>query len=291
MIRTATKTLEDGRILEVFSNDASKDRAVIFHHGTPSDASLWNEWLEYLESRGIGAIAYSRAGYGKSSRRSGRRVISANYDTLELVKDFEVGTFVSLGWSGGGPHALANTLIAQCRGVITLAGVAKFGARDLDFLTGMGEENEVEFAAAVAGESQLTEWMNQNAIDFAKVSSEDLKQALGGLISQPDKEILTDHYAENMAATFRSGLANGYWGWFDDDLAFVQDWGFELSEISKPVELWQGDQDLMVPHSHGIWLNSKLPNSKLVFKPGEGHLSLGENARDEITHSLTLMLS
>jgi hypothetical protein len=31
-----------------------------------------------------------------------------------------------------------------------------------------------------------------------------------------------------------------YYGWFDDDMAFINDWGFDLSAITVPVSLWQG---------------------------------------------------
>ena len=291
MIVQDIKVLNDGRRLEILHNEKLSHNAIVFHHGTPSDATLWRDWLEYLESEGIGALAYSRAGYGNSDRSVGRRVVDINTDIVQMLEHFEIGKFVAVGWSGGGPHAIANTLISECMGAVTLASVGKYGADDLDFLAGMGEENEIEFGAAVAGPADLELWMNQNALDFAKVTPSDIKIALGGLISKPDKDLLFDHYADIMAETFQSGLRNGYWGWFDDDLAFVKDWGFHLSEVTKRVELWQGDQDLMVPHSHGIWLDSKLSNSKLVFKPGEGHLSLGENARPQITQSIVRMLS
>lgn len=290
MINQQIIKVAGGRGLEVLSNSADLTNAVVFHHGTPSDGTLWREWLSYLEAKGIGAVAYSRAGYGQSERHQGRSVIDVNADIEAILEKFSIQKFVAVGWSGGGPHAIASTLLPQCVGALTLAGVGTYGAADLDFLAGMGPENEVEFGVAVAGVSELTKWMDENAVEFAKVSAQEVKDALGGLISDPDKSVLTDQYAEQMAATFRTGLANGYWGWFDDDMAFVKHWGFELSQITKPVELWQGDQDLMVPHAHGIWLEKNLPNARLTFKPGEGHLSLGENSKPEITAKLQELL-
>ena len=71
----------------------------------------------------------------------------------------------------------------------------------------------------------------------------------------------------------------------DDDLAFVEPWGFDITAINKPVELWQGDDDFMVPHAHGKWLASKIPTATLKFVAGEGHISLGENKRGEIVAS------
>jgi pimeloyl-ACP methyl ester carboxylesterase len=68
----------------------------------------------------------------------------------------------------------------------------------------------------------------------------------------------------------------------DDDLAFVQKFGFSLAEISKPVLVWQGDDDFMVPKAHSQWLAKHIPTAELNFVPGHGHISLVEDYRGEI---------
>jgi pimeloyl-ACP methyl ester carboxylesterase len=85
-----------------------------------------------------------------------------------------------------------------------------------------------------------------------------------------------------MAASMRSALAVSFDGWIDDDLVFVRNWGFDLASITKPVFLWQGDDDFMVPHAHSYWLEKHIPTATLSFKPGEGHISLGVKYRGEI---------
>ena len=85
-----------------------------------------------------------------------------------------------------------------------------------------------------------------------------------------------------MAAHMRSGLAVSFDGWIDDDLVFVKPWGFDLAAITKPVYLWQGDDDFMVPHAHSYWLQKHIPTAELTFVPGEGHISLGIKHRAAI---------
>jgi pimeloyl-ACP methyl ester carboxylesterase len=82
----------------------------------------------------------------------------------------------------------------------------------------------------------------------------------------------------------------GYYGWMDDDLAFVQSFGFKLSEITKPVLVWQGDDDFMVPRAHSEWLAKHIPNAKLNFVEGHGHISLGESYRNEILNQAKRLL-
>lgn len=275
-------TLSDGRHLEVATAGTPNQSAVIFHHGTPGATSTWDHWLEEVAKQGGFAISYSRPGYGLSSRREGRTVRSNTTDIAETLKHFAVDKIVSIGWSGGGPHCLADTTLPESVAAISIAGVGEFGAADLNFLEGMGEENHVEFGAAIQGPGHIEDWMKTYSPDIAKVTADEIIEAFGGLIGDADKQALKDGAAEGTAKSYRQSLVNGYYGWMDDDLAFVQPWGFELASIKVPVELWQGNDDFMVPHAHGYWLNAKIPTSELHFVPGEGHISLGENQRAQI---------
>jgi pimeloyl-ACP methyl ester carboxylesterase len=286
-----TLKLTDGRFLEYFDNGISSTRAIVFHHGTPAHASLWSAWLDLAASKGIRALSYSRAGYGISDRNEGRTVFSNNGDIRELIDSFGIRDFISIGWSGGGPHALATTMMNGSKGAITLAGVGEYGAADLDFLAGMGPENEEEFGEALKGESEISAWMDKNAVPFKDVTDVEIREALGGLIGDADKKALDGVVADEYATATRKGLAVSFDGWIDDDIAFVQPWGFALSDISVPVLIWQGDQDLMVPHAHSYWLEKHIPTGKLHFVPGHGHISLIADYKDEIINQAKELLS
>lgn len=152
----------------------------------------------------------------------------------------------------------------------------------MDFLAGMGPENHDEFGEALRGEEAITAWMEKNAPGFREVTAEELISAYGGLIGDADKRALTPKVAEESAATLRRSLKKSFTGWIDDDLAFIQEFGFSLEAINKPVVIWQGDDDFMVPKAHSNWLAQHIPGSQLRFVPGHGHISLGEEFRPTI---------
>ena len=275
-------TLVDGRTLEVTTSGNRSNKAVVFHHGTPGATSTWDDWLTEVSDQGGFAIAYSRPGYGTSSRHEGRTVASNAADIADVLGQLGVERIVSIGWSGGGPHALADTTLPHSAAAISIAGVGAYNAADLNFLDGMGEENHVEFKAATAGAQTLETWMKENTPPIAVVTGDEIVEAFGGLIGEADKQALNDGAAEGTAKSYRQALVKSFYGWMDDDLAFVEPWGFDISKISVPVELWQGNDDFMVPHAHGYWLEKHIPSAKLHFVPGEGHISLGANQRANI---------
>jgi pimeloyl-ACP methyl ester carboxylesterase len=272
--------LQDGRNLDFISNGLTNKSAILFHHGTPGECTGWLKWFGDIPE--VVAIAASRPGYGLSDRRRNRNVASDIDDQSELLDHLGIESFVSIGWSGGGPHAINMTRDSRCKGAITLAGVGEWGNPDLDFLNGMGPENHEEFGAAVQGEESIENWMQSNVTAFKNVQGSDLIKSFGGLIGEADKKALTPQVAELDAASYRRALSVSYFGWLDDDLAFVKSFGFNLAEIKKPVFVWQGDDDFMVPKAHSVWLAKHIPTAKLNFLPGHGHISLGESYRSEI---------
>jgi pimeloyl-ACP methyl ester carboxylesterase len=153
-------------------------------------------------------------------------------------------------------------------------------------MEGMGRENHEEFGAALAGPAELQAYLEQEAQGFAGVTGEQVAAALGDLVSAVDVAALTGDFAAYVAASFRQGLANGIWGWFDDDLAFTRPWGFDLHRVDVPVVVWQGGQDRMVPFAHGQWLAAHLPTAGARLLPEEGHLSIAVDRFGEVIGEL-----
>src|SRR4051794_10671555 len=89
-----------------------------------------------------------------------------------------------MGWSGGGPHAMAcgALLPERVRGVTVIAGVAPYGADGLEYLAGMGPENVEEFGAALDGEDRLRPHLEAQQPALAQITVEELVASFGGLV-------------------------------------------------------------------------------------------------------------
>lgn len=279
--------LADGRRLDVRVTGPEDGTVFLYHHGTPGAATRTRAVERAVHDRGMRAVTFARPGYGSSTRWAGRRVVDVVPDAAAVLDELGAERCVVAGWSGGGPHALACAArLGRVSAALVIAGVAPYGQPDLDFLAGMGEDNVVEFSAAVEGEGPLREFLEEAAPALREVTPEGIVASLESLLPPVDREVLTDEFGEDMAQSIRDALRVGVDGWFDDDMAFVGPWGFDLEEIAVPVTAWQGTEDLMVPVAHGRWLSTRIPGVHSHIEQGEGHLSIGLGALDRMLDEL-----
>lgn len=277
----------DGRDLDVLDT-GGEGLPVLYHSGTPCGPVPFAPTVKAARSVGLRWVSYARPGYAGSTPHPGRTVADAASDTATVLDALGLQEFLTYGWSGGGPHALACAALLpdRCRGVALVASVAPWDAEGLDFLAGMGSDNLEEFGLAVAGRGALEPFLAEAAAGMSDVSAADVAASLGGLVPQVDVEALTGEVAEWAAASFRSAVSHGPHGWVDDDLAFVRPWGFSVSDVSVPTAVWQGGQDLMVPLDHGRWLGSHLPGARPHLLPDHGHISLMRTVLSDVLADL-----
>jgi len=167
----STVPTPDGRSLDVYTGGPEHGIPLLFQSGTPSAGIPFPPFLDQLAERGMRYVAFSRPGYGSSTRRSGRSVADVVADVATVLDQVGADRVYTIGWSGGGPHALATAALLQARvaAVATIGGIAPYPAEGLDYLAGMGEENIEEFEAALAGPEQLIPFKERAAPIFREL--------------------------------------------------------------------------------------------------------------------------
>jgi len=238
--------------------------------------------------RNVRHISYSRPGYGKSDRHEARSVGDCAQDVAAILDHLGIERAFMIGASGGGPHSLACAALLPHRTIAaaSVAGVAPWNAEGLDWTAGMGQENVDECAAIEAGPKELREFLERQRAELIEVTGEQIVDALGDLVSAPDRAVLAGDFADHLAASSAEALSDGIWGWFDDDVAIVGDWGFHLGAIARPVAIWQGRDDRFVPVAHGEWLARHVASARAQLRDGEGHLSITVGSYAEILDDL-----
>jgi pimeloyl-ACP methyl ester carboxylesterase len=279
---------EDGRDIEFLTAGPGNGRPLVVHEGTPVGLVVNSRLAAAAAERGLRIVQVARPGYEGSTPQPGRRVADIAKDVVAVLDVIGSDTFVSIGFSGGGPHSIACAALlpGRCLAAASVAGVGPYGVEGLDFLAGMGAENVEEFGLAIQGEEALTPFLEKEAVVLGGITGEQIAGALRGLISEADAAVLTGDFADSLAAGLRGAVSNGIAGWRDDDLAFAANWGFWPDALAAPVAIWQGDQDNMVPFAHGQWLAAHIPEARVHLEPGAGHLTMTVTAIDRILDEL-----
>jgi pimeloyl-ACP methyl ester carboxylesterase len=266
----------DGRDLEVLLMGDPGGFPLVYISGTPTAIAPYPDLSEAAAEQGLRVVGWSRPGYAGSTRREGRTVADAAEDVATILDALGHDRFVVLGWSGGGPHAIACAALLpdRCGAAASLAGVAPYDLMGEDWFRDMGKENVDEFRVAIERPQDLWALIEPQAPEIAAITGAQVVAMLDGLVDDVDRAVLTGEFAEVMAEDFRRGVSTGVAGWHDDDLAFARPWGFDLADITVPVSVWQGEHDLMVPFPHGQFLAAHIPTADAHLYPDEGHLSL-----------------
>jgi len=128
------------------------------------------------------------------------------------------------------------------------------------------------------GEVELQKFVGAQREEMLHADAAGMIKEMSSILPEVDKRAMAENQeiGDYMVESFQAALHRSADGWVDDDMAFIEPWGFDLAEIEVPVFLYQGSLDLMVPYGHGQWLAKHIPQKHLVSHliDGEGHISI-----------------
>jgi pimeloyl-ACP methyl ester carboxylesterase len=159
----------------------------------------------------------------------------------DVVAALPVDRFAVVGWSAGGPHALAVAAVAPER----VRRVALVGSMPTP--EGVGQlPRDVQSVMRLARFSP-------------RIAARGL-EAWGRRPTPPTGDVVTDEaYARGRVESFRDGGL-----WLAQELAYLgRPWGFELADVRASVTLWWGERDTVCPPPIGRDFEQRLPNATL----------------------------
>ena len=270
----------DGRRLSVQTLGDPWGQPVFLFHGTPGGLSGPRPRGIFLYRLGIRLISYNRPGYPGSDRKQKRTVADAAADVKAIAEDFGIKQFSVVGRSGGAPHALACAamLDEQVICAAALGSLAPYDAEGLDWSMGMTDSNVQAYRNAEESNlGALIAWLNEQARHVRRDSDGLLKQ-LWAELGKDDKDVIGDIGLRRIIAEVHAeALRDNVDGWVDDILALSSPWDFKLSEITAPVKLWHGTNDIFSPVDHTYWLGKRIDKSIVEVEDGKAHFGTVES--------------
>ncbi|MEA5444426.1 alpha/beta hydrolase [Gammaproteobacteria bacterium AB-CW1] len=245
-------------------------RGIVYCHGTPGSRWEFAPAADLAAIFGLRVIVPDRPGYGASSPSPGRTLADFADDLAALLDHLALDQTGLLGFSGGGPHALAAALRLPER--INRLGLVSSLAPFSDATTvGMPESLQQFWQLAGSDAEAFLAMLN----DGLESTDTPLDLLLAG--APPEDQAIfektgTSAYAASLTECLRPGLE----GMLADAQALTSDWGITPKAPNCPVHLWHGSRDLNAPIAMGQWLSAHLGGIPLNQWADSAHFALFE---------------
>ena len=229
-------------------------------------------------------ISLERPGYGASDPKNFESVAAWVEDLEHAAKALGLDRFSLLGFSGGGVFALAGAAALPTRvdRVAVVGCPAPFTGPE--FLDGMAVQNQEIWMLGRAGYGVLAEALAPIASDPSALAEQLLEN-----LPNADAAVFTDPAPRaNFSRAVIEGLRQGVGGTARDLALIAAPWGFDLSQVTQPVDIWHGDADRNIPVNHCVRLSESLPRARAHIRSCQGHYEVhASTSFEQVLRSLT----
>jgi pimeloyl-ACP methyl ester carboxylesterase len=222
---------------------------------------------------GVRLITLDRPGFGRSDARPGRSLRSWVDDYVQVAQQLELGGCRIIGWSGGGPYALACAVVAP--EFVSVAGLA---ASDGPWDEVPGALDALQSGVQAMRAALITDPDSALAAIRARCAWygddwESMFADVGSRSNDPDDGIMSQpEVLAAMKVWMGEGARQGAEGYVGDWIAEFGPWGFSLAAVERPVFVWWGEADRLVGRVHAEYLVQAIPRAAITTYPLEGHL-------------------
>jgi pimeloyl-ACP methyl ester carboxylesterase len=259
-------TLGDGRSLAYAEWGDANGRPVVLLHGTPGSRLLCPD-EDATASAGVRLITIDRPGYGRSDPDPRQTLLSWADDYAEFHKRVALPPCPIVGWSAGGPYALASAV--RTPSLVSSVGLAA-SSPPVEAMDDFWDEDrrraellQVDRTAAIEEARTLFQgYVADPWSIFASMHDP----------ADPDARLLAmPHVKRAVIRMMREGARQGSVGAVADDMALLGPWGFSAADVTQEVGVWLGSENAAC-RSAADYYAATIPHATYVTFAGEGHL-------------------
>ncbi|MHB8210830.1 MAG: alpha/beta fold hydrolase [Acidithiobacillus sp.] len=252
---------------------------VLFFHGTPG-SRLQLKLLPAALRDGLRWISFDRSGYGESDRQPELTMTEVAAMGEVLVNRLGLDAFHVLGFSGGGPYALACAYAMPER-VRTVHLAGSPGPAELPGVwSAFRLQDHVLFTLA-RGAPWLLRALLRLRMAGVQRRPERFVAQFAAKMGAGDRSLLaTPAVLAKLCDDLREALRQGTAGMADDFTVLNRPWPFRLEDVRVPVHIWQGARDHVNSPQVGLALAAHLPAAQFHLLEAGSHTLLLTHAEE-----------
>ena len=267
--------LSDGRTLAFVQYGDPAGKPILYCHGGISSKSDVAFAQKYCEENGFLITSPDRPGIGDSDTQPKRTLLDWGRDSRELLDHLRVEKTAVLGWSLGGPYALAcaYSLPERVSSIGTIGGAGQFDDPRAVSQLGLLVDRLLLTVpswlhAPFAASMHATALLPPQAMKMTLLSN---------LTSASDREIVSALSLDDSTRFLYESVKRGGMGIIEDYAAVGNPWGFNPLEIQSRTLIWHGDQDQLCPISVAREMAAGMSNAEFLLVDQAGHFLLHRN--------------
>ncbi|MFB6123464.1 MAG: alpha/beta fold hydrolase [Haloferacaceae archaeon] len=266
-----TVTLDDERRVSYATYGDPDGTPVVFLHGTPGSRRLGALFDAAATQSGVCLVAPDRPGFGASSPWSDRTLDDTAAFIAPVLDDAGVDAAPLVGFSGGGPHALAMAATEPSRvdGVSLVASAVPPSV----------ESDPPRSRRLVAALAARTPRLLGGALRLQTAIAARASPAFVASQYTADERQVPADVAETVKRDFVEALDAGASGAVTEFALLSEPWVDLLDDVACPVHIRHGDADATVPVEGARRLHERLSESRLTVLDDADHLATLRRSR------------
>ncbi len=257
-----------------FRSFGSGTRKILFFHGFPGSSAQVIPFQLHTSPLDFEVVCIDRPGYNQTQVSSERQFDQVTRLSRALLRLLGWTSCEAMSVSGGTPFlfSFVRTHPEFVSKVTIVSGLCPLVTDDFSRLISFKAKTILRMLPMIPAavlkrilpQSKDTEEQRRSQLIqyFLPSSPADQKALLSSAVRKMLSQAIREAFMQNGIGPQR------------DAKEYLTPWSIDLKDYKGPIDIWHGQEDLVIPPATAIQMNKLLATSRLHMVEGEGHYSL-----------------